>query len=111
MEYYDEMMNGGLYQFFANSSRIFAPILSASLEQLNAKKHKTHFNEFIKKHKIDVDDLDLFISDDVDDFMEKYEQYPFEEFDMKFYHIDEEEDLCNLIIDYAKKNFDMIFKG
>lgn len=109
MEYYDEVMNGGLCQFFANSSRVFTPILSASLEQLNAKKHKDHFDNFIEQNKIDVNDLNDFESEDVDEFLNKYDTYSFDDFDKKFYEIDKTEKLCDLIIEYARNNFDVIF--
>lgn len=110
MTYYDEMMNGGLCQFFTNSSRVFAPILSTNLEKINAAKHKIHFDKFIKKNKIDVKVLDSFDSDEVDEFIEQYDKFPFEEYDLEFYDIDSKsEDLCKLIIEYAKNNLKEVF--
>ena len=111
MEYYNEVMNGGICQFFVNSSRVFAPILSASLDEVNAKEHKYHFDNFIEQNKIDVNDLNSFKSEDEDEFIEQYDKYPFEDFDMKFYDIDKTEKLCDLIIEYAKNNFDAIFSN
>lgn len=109
MEYYNELMNGGICQFFANSSRIFAPILSVSLEEINAKEHKSHFDNFIKQNKIDINNLNSFESEEVDEFIDQYDRYPFEDFDGKFYNIDRTEKLCDLIIEYARNNFDEIF--
>lgn len=109
MEYYNEVMNGGMCQFFANSSRIFTPILSVSLEEVNAIEHKTHFDNFTKRNKINVDDLNSFESEGVDEFIDQYDRYPFEDFDRKFYDIDRTEKLCDLIIEYARNNFDAIF--
>lgn len=107
--YYDEVMNGGLYQYFANSSRIDAPKLSECLKEVNAKKHKRHFDNFIKKNKIDVNELSSFIAADVDEYLEKCKNYPFEEFNIKFYEIDDCESLNDLINEYARKSFSKIF--
>lgn len=109
MEYHNEVMNGGLCQFFSNSSRFLAPILSKSLEQVGANKHKVHFDKFIKQNSIDVNDLNSFESEDVDTFINQYNRYPFDDFDSKFYDIDIEEDLGNLIIEYTRNNFNKVF--
>lgn len=108
-QYYDEVMNGGLCQFFANSSRNIASILSISLEKINSKEHKSHFDKFIKDNKINIKKLDSFVKEDKDDFISQYDEYPFEDFDNKFYDIDKTEKLCDLIVKYAKKNYKNIF--
>ena len=101
MEYYDEMMNGGMCQFFTNSSRIFTPILSVSLEEVNAIEHKNHFDNFIKQNKINIDNLNSFEFEDVDEFIGQYDRYPFKDFDGQFYDIDRTEKLCELINERA----------
>jgi len=109
MAYDGEVNNGGLAQFFSNSSRIFAPTISENLEQINAKKHKAHFDKFINQNKIDINYLDSFMSGDIDEYIEQSEQYPFDEFDREFYKLEQTENLYHLMIDYAKSNYDEIF--
>lgn len=103
-----EINNGGLCQFFSNSSRAFAPIISESLEQINAKKHKLQFDNFIKENNIDIKDLDRFKTDNVNEFIEHYNDYPFIEFDREYYNLEEEENIYDLLIKYAKENYDKI---
>lgn len=123
LEDYDiEVNNGGLCQYFVNSSRAGAPMLSECLKEINATKHQKLFDDFIKKNKIDLNNLDNFIieleeeglgkissvSDD-NKYYEKYRSYPFDDFDSKFYDLYREENLKDLIKEYAKKSFSEIF--
>lgn len=110
MMYDAEINNGGLCQFFVNSSRIFAPIISDSLEQIKALKHKEQFDNFIKQNKLDVNNLNSFMSDDVDEFISQYERYSFDDFDMEYYELEQTENLSNLMLEYAENNYDKIFK-
>lgn len=105
-----EVNNGGLSQFFSNSSRFLAPIISNSLKQLKAYKHKKQFDDFIKQNNIDVNNLEAFISEDANHFIDKYSDYPFDEFDSDFYELEQTENLYNLTLEYAKNNYDEIFK-
>lgn len=107
-DYSNEVNNGGLCQFFVNSSRNFAPILSESLEKIGAKKNKAHFDNFVKKNKIDVNDLTSFISKTKDEFIAQYDRYPFESFDHEFYDLEKEERLDDLLIKYIYDNYDQI---
>lgn len=123
LEDYDmEVNNGGLCQYFVNSSRAGAPRLSEFLKEINAKKHKKLFDDFIRKNKIDVNDLDNFIieheeaelgkissvSDD-EKYYEKYKSNPFDDFDSEFYNLYREENLEDLIKEYAINSFAKIF--
>lgn len=108
--YDGEVNNGGLCQFFSNSSQFFAPMISNSLEQIKADKHKKQFDNFIKQNNIDINNLDSFVSEDVDDFITKYDDYPFDDFDSEFYELEQTESLYNLTLEYAKNNYDEIFK-
>lgn len=107
--YDSEINNGGLNQFFSNSSRIFAAYISNSLEQINAKKHQKQFDKFVAENKIDVNKLDLFVSNDINEFIKQYDNYSFSAFDKEYYKLEKEENLSNLIIEYAKNNYDEIF--
>ncbi len=100
--YYEmEVNNGGLCQFFVNSSRYVAPELSSSLEEIGAFEHKVLYDKFIQENKIDVNDLSSFDIDDVDEFEEQTKRYPFEQFDDAFLDI---KPICEYLTEYVKKN-------
>ena len=108
--YDSEINNGGLCQFFSNSSKEFAPNISNSLEEINAIKHKDLFDMFIKDNKINLKELDLYESDNVEDFIDKYDDLPFEDFDRNYYELEKEESITNLLIEYTKTNYNKIIK-
>lgn len=86
--YYEmEVCNGGLCQFFVNSSRRFAPYLSQCLEVLGAEEHKKLFDDFVCANNIDLNDLSSFDIEKVEEFAEQNERYPFDEFDSAFYDL------------------------
>ncbi len=100
--YYDmEVQNGGLCQFFVNSSRKVAPMLSEALEKIGADKHKELFDNFISDNKINVSDLNSFEVKKVEEFEKQMERYPFDEFDDIFY---ETEPLYDCLEEYLKVN-------
>lgn len=80
-----EVNNGGLCQFFVNSSRAEAPYISDALAAIGAKEHKELFDGFVGKYKIDVNDLSSFAIRRVKDFEKQAKRYPFDEYDDKFY--------------------------
>ena len=49
-----EVNNGGLCQFFTNSSRVTAPFVSEALEAIGATKHKKLYDGFTAKYRIDT---------------------------------------------------------
>ena len=98
-----EVNNGGLCQFFVNSSRACAPHVSQSLEDIGALKTKKLFDDFVKENNIDVNNLDSFIIDDVSEFEEQNSRYPFDDFDTAYYEIEE---INKLLVSYARENID-----
>lgn len=80
-----EINNGGLCQFFVNSSRNVAPFVSESLDAITAVMHKELFDDFVADNGIDVNNLSSFIIYDVEEFETQYARYPFDAFDEKFY--------------------------
>ena len=94
--YDGEMNNGGISQFLTNSSNMFLPMLSNSLNQIKAIKHKKQLEDFIKNNKIDINNLESLEIENENDY------------DSEFYELEEEENLYNLTLDYAKKNYDKI---
>ena len=55
-----EVNNGGLCQFFVNSSRVAAPFVSEYMGVVGADAHKKLFDEFIQKNNINVTELSFF---------------------------------------------------
>lgn len=79
-----EVNNGGICQFFVNSSREAAPWVSNSLEIIGAAEHKKLFDDFIARYGIDVNDLSSFDVETTEEFSAQYERYPFDEYDNAF---------------------------
>ncbi len=80
-----EVNNGGLCQFFVNSSRLMAPYISEYLGIIGAEAHKQLFDHFIQVNGIDVRDLSSFRIQRMADFEKQAKRYPFDEYDDAFY--------------------------
>lgn len=106
-----EVQNGGLCQFFVNSSSEFAPYVSSSLININAMKTAKLFDNFILKNCIDLNDLESFKIKSPDKFDEQCKRYPFDDFDDNYYELYENEDLSELLITYARNNISVIFEN
>jgi hypothetical protein len=102
-----EVNNGGLCQFFVNSSSECAPYISKALEIIGAFSLKDLFDNFIVTNNIDVNDLSSFKISSIDDYEEQTQRYDFDSFDDKFY---EDKNLHQQIIDYSRKNIDKLLK-
>lgn len=101
-QYYEmEVDNGGLCQFFVNSSRNATPYLSDCLEAIGAADHKKLFDSFIHDNMIDLNDLSSFIIYKDKDYYKLLEKYPFDCFDDSFYELEPLEDK---LVDYVRKN-------
>lgn len=98
-----EVNNGGLCQFFTNSSRMVAPVVSQYMGIIGAAEHKALFDSFIEKHQIDLSDLSSFDCPNVEAFLAQYERYPFEEYDDAFYDLAPLEDH---LIAYVKNHIE-----
>ncbi len=95
------MNNGGLCQFFVNSSRVVAPELSDALEVIGALEHKKLYDHFIAENHMNVKDLSSFEIDDVNDFEAQTKRYPFDEFDDNFFDLNP---ICDYLSKYVKEN-------
>jgi hypothetical protein len=96
-----EVQNGGLCQFFVNSSRYLAPYVSEALAAIGADHHKKLYDEFIETNRIDVTDLDSFAISSVRGFKKQAKRYDFEAFDDRYYEF---EDMEDLIANYIRVN-------
>lgn len=80
-----EIENGGLCQFFSNSSNMVAPFVSDYMGIIGAEEHKKLYDSFVSENNINFSDLSYFEDADIDDFAKINNSYPFDEFDEKFY--------------------------
>lgn len=103
--YESEVCNGGLCQFFVNSSRMVAPYVSRALSAVGAEEHQKLFDDFVSEHEIDLDDLSSFAGEDEETFEAQYDRYTFEAFDNAFYEM---EPLERYVIDYLKAHMDEV---
>ena len=83
-----EVNNGGLCQFFVNSSRMVAPYVSEYMSIIGANNHKNLFDKFIMDNNIDLSNLSSFDIDDVDEYEKQIERYPFDDYDDAFYDME-----------------------
>ena len=97
-----EMQNGGLCQFFVNSSRCLAPDLDACLETVGAEEHRQLLAEFVSKNNIDLQDLDSFKIFSIQDYTKQTERYDFDSYDNTYYM--ELPPLSDYIANYIKAN-------
>ena len=98
-----EVNNGGLCQFFVNSSRVVAPYVSDYMALIGASEHKALFDGFINQYGIDLNDLSSFIIHRHRDYEAQTKRYPFDEYDDAFYEL---EPLQNHLISFVKKHID-----
>ena len=98
-----EIQNGGLCQFFVNSSRSLAPYIEDNLNKIGATEHEKIFTEFIENNNIDVNNLDSFIISDVEEYEAQTKRYDFDSFDNKYIKLPT---LQSYITEYIKPNIE-----
>lgn len=96
-----EIQNGGLCQFFVNSSRIAAPYVRESLKCVGADEHLTLFEEFIAANNLDVSDLDSFQVFSKRGYIRQTKRFDFDSFDDKYYDLPA---LQEKVVAYIKDN-------
>ena len=100
--YYEmEVNNGGLCQFFVNSSRMLAPMLLDCLREIGADEHAKLFETFVADNGIDLNELSSFAVDSYEEYEKRCESYPFDDFDDKFYELDA---ITDLLTSYAREH-------
>lgn len=100
-----EVNNGGLCQFFVNSSRDCAPYVSEALAAVGAVEIKDLYDRFVSDNGIDVNDLSSFKITKLEDYEAQTERFDFDAFDDKFYA---DTTLYRKILAYARENLDKI---
>lgn len=102
-----EVNNGGLCQFFVNSSGECAPYISQSLESIGALNIKALYDSFVSENGINVNDLSAFKVSSIDEYNLQTEKYDYDSFDDMFY---EDMEFHNLFIKYIRENINLIIK-
>lgn len=102
--YFMEVNNGGLCQYFVNSSRLTAPYILEGLKTIGADPYYEQLKQFIDENQIDLNDLDSFIIEDVDEFETQLGRYPFDEFDDQFYTLEEEYGVEEYLSRYVREH-------
>ncbi|NMP38469.1 MAG: DMP19 family protein [Clostridiales bacterium] len=100
-----EIQNGGLCQFFSNSTYALAPYVSEELKKLGAVELAELYDGFCTRNNINPDDLSSFYSDSKDGYLAQTERYPFDEFD-NAYNSTGDGELSDLLFDYAVQHID-----
>lgn len=99
-----EVQNGGLCQFFVNSTRAVAPYVSEALNIVGATEQRELFEHFIASNNIDVSNLESFAVSDRRGYIKQTKRFDFAAFDDKY---------CNLpalqdrIVEYIKANINL----
>ena len=96
-----EIQNGGLCQFFVNSSRLLAPYVDGCLQTINAQEHKKLLYEFVTNNNIDLKHLESFEIEDINEYAAQTMRYDFDAFDNAYIELTP---LQDYIVSYIKDN-------
>ena len=96
-----EIQNGGLCQFFVNSSRLLAPQVEQCLKTVGAEEHRQLFAAFVADNRLDLQNLDSFEITDVEEYSAQTERYDFDAFDNAYCELTP---LQDHIVAYIKAN-------
>lgn len=101
-----EIQNGGLCQFFSNSSSAAAPYISECLGTVHADEYRKNFDEFVSRNGINLSDLSQFECNELKDFDRLKEKYSIDEFDNSYYSLYERNPLNIYVARYVRQNID-----
>lgn len=96
-----EIQNGGLCQFFVNSSRSLAPYVEQCLKTVGAEAHSQLLAEFIANNHLDLYNLDSFEISGIEEYAAQVERYDFDTFNDAYCELIP---LQDYIITYIKAN-------
>lgn len=101
--YEEEVQNGGLCQFFVNSSGSVAPYVADALKTIGAKEHAALYESFITKNHIDVSQLDSFKVRTHRGYIKQTKRYDYDAFDDAFYEMPS---IQEFLIPYVKTHIE-----
>lgn len=97
-----EIQNGGLCQFFVNSTSSVAPYVCDALSAVGAHEHRELFENFVTKNNIDVSNLESFKKGKgVRAYIKQTKRFDFNAFDDKYSELPV---LQDKIVAYIKDN-------
>ena len=102
-----EVMNGGLLQYFDNGYGIFAYETLADLKRIGAESSYKILNEALKEINPSNFEEERFVKMIVDQEYEVYRELiesKIDDLDSQYYALEETEDLEKLLADYIRKN-------
>ena len=82
-----EVLNGGVVQFLSNEAQFSAPYVCEAMEKLGAEEHLNLLQQDLEMNKVELNDLSVFITDDLEEFSKLYNQYDFQTFDDKYVNL------------------------
>ena len=95
-----EVLNGGVCQFFSNSSGEYAPFVSECLNKIGSLENQKLFDDFVKENHIDLDNLSVFKASDIPDYSNRVcKLYDYEKIDANYVETDDE------LAKYIKKHY------
>ncbi len=98
-----EIQNGGLCQFFVNSSSSVALYVSECLDAVGAYEHKKLFEKFVGENNIDLNDLDSFKVSGYRGYIKQTKRFNFDAFDDAYCELPP---LQEIITGYIRENID-----
>ncbi len=102
-----EVNNGGLCQFFVNSSRACAPYVTEALAAIGAWETKALFEGFVSDNGIDLQDLSSFKIASIGEYEAQTKRYDFDAFDDRFY---QDHRFHQLLMAYLRENLEQIIR-
>ena len=98
-----EVNNGGLCQFFVNSSRYVASYVSEYMDVIGAIDHKNLYDGFVKKYNINLNSIAsvTYLERPTNYYNKLYWKYPFSEYDEAFVKITP---LQDYLVKYIRAN-------
>lgn len=101
-----EIYNGGLCQFFVNSSRFLAPYVSEAMKTIGAQEYAGIYDDFISRHRVDPKNLLSFRIQDLSEYEGQAARYPFDHFDRAYYEQTQIRSLKDILLAYARDHLD-----
>lgn len=96
-----EIQNGGLCQFFVNSSSVVAPHVSKCLDTVGAYRHKELWEKFTRDNNIDLNNLDSFMIFSHRGYLKQTKRFDFDSFDDAYYDLPP---LQAILTEYIRNN-------
>lgn len=104
-QFESEVNNGGLCQFFVNSSGECAPYVSRALAAAGADGLKTLYERFLRENGIDPKDLSSFKLRSVAEYEDQVARFDYDSFDDAFYA---DRSIHTQIIAYIRDNVEVL---